>query len=61
MLRSNMKQVFWYFSLTFLFFYFQSTLATEENAEKTGHDCESCHVNPAGGSELTNGGERIPE
>jgi predicted heme/steroid binding protein len=28
-------------------------LATEEYAEKTGKDCESCHVDPSGGSELT--------
>ena len=31
--------------------------ATEELAEKSGEDCQSCHLDPAGGGELTAIGE----
>jgi predicted heme/steroid binding protein/uncharacterized membrane protein len=34
-----------------------SAFATEEYATKTGQDCAICHVNPAGGGELTKVGE----
>jgi len=33
------------------------TLATEEYAEQTGQSCEICHIDPAGGPELTPEGE----
>ena len=34
-----------------------SVLATEEFAARTGHDCGYCHLDPAGGGELTAQGE----
>jgi len=39
------------------FFSIGSSLATEEYAEQTGRDCAVCHLNPAGGGELTKAGE----
>ncbi|ORJ56065.1 cytochrome B5 [Geothermobacter hydrogeniphilus] len=35
--------------------------ATEKFARKTGHDCNYCHLNPAGGGELTAAGEAFIE
>ncbi len=51
--RTKLIQLYWYFVLTLLLSYPQISLATEEYAEKTGRECASCHVDPAGGSELT--------
>ncbi|UFS70796.1 cytochrome B5 [Geomonas sp. RF6] len=34
-----------------------SSYATEEYAQKTGKDCAACHVDPAGGGELTAAGK----
>ncbi len=33
--------------------------STEEYAEKTGHDCPFCHLDPSGGGELTEAGKRF--
>jgi predicted heme/steroid binding protein/uncharacterized membrane protein len=48
-----------YLALTLLVFIPQIILATEEYAEKTGKECISCHVDPSGGSELTDEGEEF--
>jgi len=53
MRRSNKVQFCWYSSLILLLFYAQIAYATEEYAKKTGKTCASCHVDPAGGGELT--------
>lgn len=37
--------------------YVASSFATEEYANKTGQNCDICHVNPSGGGELTKVGE----
>jgi predicted heme/steroid binding protein/uncharacterized membrane protein len=33
--------------------------STEEYAEKTGHDCTFCHLDPSGGGELAEAGKRF--
>lgn len=37
--------------------YVATGFCLEEYAEKTGHDCEYCHVDPSGGAELTDIGK----
>ncbi|MDT8443289.1 MAG: CopD family protein [Desulfuromonadales bacterium] len=44
-------------TLLLLFFMPLQTLATEEIAEKTNKECQHCHLDPAGGGELTAVGE----
>jgi predicted heme/steroid binding protein len=44
-------------TLLLLFFMPLQTLATEEIAEKTSKECQHCHLDPAGGGELTAAGE----
>jgi predicted heme/steroid binding protein/uncharacterized membrane protein len=52
-------QLYWFLVLVLLFLFPQKSLATEEYAEKTGRECVSCHVNPSGGSELTEEGKEF--
>lgn len=46
-----------FITLLLLFFMPLQTLATEEIAEKTNKECRHCHLDPAGGGELTAVGE----
>lgn len=46
-----------FLTLIVLGFTARPSLATEEFAIQTGQDCEHCHVNPSGGSELTDTGQ----
>ncbi len=48
-----------YLALIVLLFSPQTSSATEEYAEKTGNECAACHVDPSGGSELTEQGEEF--
>jgi predicted heme/steroid binding protein len=57
MYRTKLMQLYWYLALTLLIFCPQILFATEEYAERTGKECISCHVDPSGGSELTEEGE----
>ena len=59
MYRTKLMQLYWYLALTLLIFFPQILFATEEYAEKTGKECISCHVDPSGGSELTEEGEEF--
>ncbi len=43
--------------LMFLMLTVQSGFATEKMALESGHDCSYCHLDPAGGGELTAAGE----
>ncbi len=44
--------------ISFLSLFFAAPLcATEEYAESTGRDCAACHIDPAGGGELTEAGQ----
>lgn len=43
--------------LFFCCFFAGNLFATEEYAEKTAHDCAACHLDPAGGGELTAAGQ----
>jgi predicted heme/steroid binding protein len=54
--RRQQIQLYWYFTIILLIFYPQISFATEEYAEKTGKECSACHVDPSGGSELTEEG-----
>jgi predicted heme/steroid binding protein len=59
MYRTTPIQLYWYLALTLLIFFPHILFATEEYAEKTGKECISCHVDPTGGSELTEEGEEF--
>ena len=59
MYRTKLIQLYWYLALTLLIFFPQILFATEEYAEKTGKECASCHIDPSGGSELTEEGEEF--
>jgi predicted heme/steroid binding protein len=61
MYRTRQIQLYCYFLLSLLLFYPPVSLATEEYADKTGKECASCHVDPSGGSELTNEGIEFQE
>lgn len=49
--------------LLIVLFLFSASLAcaTEQFARQTGHDCSFCHLDPAGGGELTAAGEAFIE
>jgi len=59
MYRTKLIKLCWYLALTLLIFCPQILFATEEYAERTGKECISCHVDPSGGSELTEEGEEF--
>jgi len=52
-----MKQIISIAILMACLFSANSAFATEEIAASTGHDCSYCHLDPAGGGELTSAGE----
>lgn len=54
----NHRQVILLVVAAFHLLFFAGPLyATEEYAESTGRDCVACHVDPAGGGELTEAGQ----
>ena len=59
MFHARIFQIYLFISLTFLMVYPQILFATEEYAEKTGNDCQTCHVDPSGGAELTYDGKEF--
>ena len=52
-------QIYLFLSLVFLVFWPQNSFAMEEFAEKTGKDCQTCHVDPTGSAELTKEGREF--
>ena len=61
MIRTRIFQIYLFLFLTFLVVCPQISLATEEYADTTGKECVSCHVDPSGGSELTEEGKKFQE
>jgi len=59
MYRTGLIQLYCCIALTLVLFYPPISLATEEFAEKTGMECTSCHIDPSGGSVLTEEGEEF--
>lgn len=47
--------------LAFFIVFPPCTFGTEEYAEQTGKSCEECHIDPAGGPELTSEGAKFRE
>ena len=59
MFRTRIFQICLFLTLTFPVVGTQSSFATEEYAEKTGKDCQTCHIDPSGGAELTEEGKEF--
>jgi len=57
--RRQQILLYWYFAITLFLSCPQISFATEEYAEKTGKECSACHVDPSGGSELTEEGREF--
>jgi len=59
MFRTRIFQICLFFILTFLVVCPQNSFSTEEYAEKTAKDCQTCHIDPSGGAELTEEGKEF--
>jgi predicted heme/steroid binding protein len=59
MYKKSPVLLYCYFSLALVLFYPSVSWATEEYAKETGKECASCHIDPSGGSELTEEGKEF--
>ena len=59
MFRTRIFQICLFSTLTFLVVCPQNSFSTEEYAEKTAKDCQTCHIDPSGGAELTEEGKEF--
>ncbi|MBI5206356.1 MAG: hypothetical protein HY934_01040 [Candidatus Firestonebacteria bacterium] len=57
-LTNKQKKVLLIFNIIFtILVSFNVCYSTEEYANKTGNECKSCHIDPSGGSSLTEMGK----
>ncbi len=59
MFQIKIFQIYLFLSLIILVLWPQNSFAMEEYAEKTGKDCQTCHIDPSGGAELTEAGKEF--